>query len=139
MSAYVQSRYYRAPEVALGAQPLGAPADVWALGVTLCEIAVGKIVFTGTRHRRGQFFDFRTWRVQRHNESNGTRRAVLSSGRASIQHPEQEARSLAKRYVQENRTVLRFQAATTTRSSARCRSRSVRPTPGLFSYLRGEI
>ena len=47
-SAYVASRYYRAPEVCLGARPgAGPPADVWALGVTLAECATGRLLFTG--------------------------------------------------------------------------------------------
>ncbi|EGB03981.1 hypothetical protein AURANDRAFT_67537 [Aureococcus anophagefferens] len=46
-SAYVASRYYRAPETCLGLGHPAFPADVWALGVTLAEAATGKLLFTG--------------------------------------------------------------------------------------------
>ncbi|KAJ1458233.1 kinase-like domain-containing protein, partial [Pelagophyceae sp. CCMP2097] len=46
-SAYVQSRFYRAPEVPLGVGPLTGRADVWALGVTLAEVATGRLMLTG--------------------------------------------------------------------------------------------
>ncbi|KAG2488580.1 hypothetical protein HYH03_012899 [Edaphochlamys debaryana] len=47
LTAYVVTRAYRAPEVLLG-QPYGAPADVWALGATLAELAVGRPLLPGT-------------------------------------------------------------------------------------------
>lgn len=42
--AYVQSRYYRAPEVLLGL-PYGSEIDVWSLGCVLFELVVGKPLF----------------------------------------------------------------------------------------------
>jgi len=43
---YLVSRFYRSPEITLGAK-YGPPADVWALGTTLCELFTGKILFPG--------------------------------------------------------------------------------------------
>jgi dual specificity tyrosine-phosphorylation-regulated kinase 2/3/4 len=43
---YIQSRFYRAPEVILGI-PYGPPMDVWSFGCVLGEIAIGKPLFVG--------------------------------------------------------------------------------------------
>lgn len=43
---YLVSRYYRAPEICLGAK-YGPPADTWAMGATLCELFTGRILFPG--------------------------------------------------------------------------------------------
>jgi len=43
---YVQSRWYRAPEVLMG-KPFGLPIDVWSAGCVLCEIATGRPLLTG--------------------------------------------------------------------------------------------
>ena len=43
---YVQSRYYRAPEVVLNAG-YACPADAWSLGATLFELVVGDPIFPG--------------------------------------------------------------------------------------------
>jgi len=45
-TSYVQPRYYRAPEVILGAK-YGTPIDVWSLGVTLFELATGHVPLVG--------------------------------------------------------------------------------------------
>lgn len=45
-TAYVQPRYYRAPEVMLGV-PYDTQVDVWSLGTTLFELATSKILFAG--------------------------------------------------------------------------------------------
>lgn len=41
---YIQSRFYRAPEVVLGL-PYGPEIDIWGLGCVLCEMATGDPLF----------------------------------------------------------------------------------------------
>jgi len=43
---YLVSRFYRAPEICLGAK-YGPPSDIWAMGASLCELFTGKILFPG--------------------------------------------------------------------------------------------
>ena len=43
---YIQSRYYRAPEIILGL-PYSFPIDMWSLGCTLVEMHVGTPLFEG--------------------------------------------------------------------------------------------
>jgi dual specificity protein kinase YAK1 len=43
---YVQSRYYRAPEVVLRL-PFACPVDVWSLGCVLAELFIGAPLFAG--------------------------------------------------------------------------------------------
>ncbi len=45
-AAYIQSRFYRAPEVLLGA-PYGPPIDVWSLGCVAAELFLGLPLFPG--------------------------------------------------------------------------------------------
>lgn len=45
-TAYVQPRYYRAPEVMLGI-PYSTMIDIWSLGTTLFELASSKMLFNG--------------------------------------------------------------------------------------------
>lgn len=45
-TAYLQPRFYRAPEVILGTG-YDTQIDLWSAGVTLFELASGKILFTG--------------------------------------------------------------------------------------------
>jgi serine/threonine protein kinase len=60
---YVQTRYYRSPEVVLG-MPIGTPADIWSLGCVAAELLLGLPIMPGTsephllalmRERLGQF------------------------------------------------------------------------------------
>jgi dual specificity protein kinase YAK1 len=44
--SYIQSRFYRAPEVVLGA-PYGAPIDMWSLGCVAAELFLGLPLFPG--------------------------------------------------------------------------------------------
>ena len=46
MYTYIQSRFYRSPEVILGL-PYSHEIDMWSLGCLLCELAVGKALFQG--------------------------------------------------------------------------------------------
>jgi dual specificity tyrosine-phosphorylation-regulated kinase 2/3/4 len=43
---YIQSRFYRAPEVVLGI-PYGTPMDLWSFGCVLAELATGRPLFDG--------------------------------------------------------------------------------------------
>merc|ERR1719188_2545282 len=45
-TAYLQPRYYRAPEVMIGNE-YNTQIDLWSAGVTLFELCTGKILFTG--------------------------------------------------------------------------------------------
>ena len=45
-NSYVQSRWYRAPEVVLGL-PWDSKVDLWSLGCLLCELLVGQPIFYG--------------------------------------------------------------------------------------------
>jgi serine/threonine-protein kinase PRP4 len=44
---YLVSRYYRAPEIILGAVP-SYEIDLWSVGVTVAELFLGSIVFKGS-------------------------------------------------------------------------------------------
>lgn len=44
--SYIQSRFYRAPEIMLG-MPYGRPIDLWSLGCIICEMAIGFPIFPG--------------------------------------------------------------------------------------------
>eukprot|EP00455_Lapot_gusevi_P054331 TRINITY_DN868_c0_g3_i3.p1 TRINITY_DN868_c0_g3~~TRINITY_DN868_c0_g3_i3.p1 ORF type:complete len:661 (+),score=165.39 TRINITY_DN868_c0_g3_i3:806-2788(+) len=46
MYSYIQSRFYRAPEVILGL-PYSFPIDIWSLGCLLAELHVGRPLFNG--------------------------------------------------------------------------------------------
>jgi len=45
-NSYVQSRWYRAPEVVLGI-PWDGKVDIWSLGCLLCELLLGQPIFYG--------------------------------------------------------------------------------------------
>jgi dual specificity tyrosine-phosphorylation-regulated kinase 2/3/4 len=47
---YIQSRFYRAPEVIFGL-PYGPPMDMWGFGCVLAELATGKPAFPGANER----------------------------------------------------------------------------------------
>jgi len=45
-TAYMQPRYYRAPEIIIG-NAYDTQIDMWSAGVTMYELGTGKILFTG--------------------------------------------------------------------------------------------
>ena len=45
---YIQSRFYRAPEVLLGYKPITNKIDVWSLGCVLVELYIGLPLFPGS-------------------------------------------------------------------------------------------
>jgi dual specificity tyrosine-phosphorylation-regulated kinase 2/3/4 len=47
---YIQSRFYRAPEVILG-MSYGPPIDIWSFGCMLAEMAIGRPLFAGADER----------------------------------------------------------------------------------------
>eukprot|EP00949_MAST-11_sp_MAST-11-sp1_P004250 g4250.t1 len=47
MYTYIQSRFYRSPEVMMGLK-YGVPIDMWSLGCILVEMHVGEPLFNGT-------------------------------------------------------------------------------------------
>ncbi|GFR50323.1 hypothetical protein Agub_g12371, partial [Astrephomene gubernaculifera] len=47
LTTYVVTRWYRAPELLLGLE-YGPPADIWALGCTVAELAAGSPLLPGT-------------------------------------------------------------------------------------------
>ncbi|TNJ29653.1 Kinase, CMGC DYRK [Giardia muris] len=48
--SYIQSRYYRAPEVILGL-PYGQEIDIWSIGCVLCELYTGIPIFPGPNEK----------------------------------------------------------------------------------------
>ena len=46
--SYIQSRFYRAPEVLLGIDSYGCEIDIWSLGCIICELYLGLPIFPGT-------------------------------------------------------------------------------------------
>ncbi|KAE8304227.1 Kinase, CMGC DYRK [Giardia duodenalis] len=48
--SYIQSRFYRAPEVILGL-PYGQEIDIWSIGCVLCELYTGLPIFPGDDER----------------------------------------------------------------------------------------
>jgi meiosis induction protein kinase IME2/SME1 len=47
-TAYVSTRWYRAPEVVLGISHYNSPIDLWAAGAVLGELITGRPLFPGT-------------------------------------------------------------------------------------------
>ena len=47
MYSYIQSRFYRSPEVILGL-PYSVAIDMWSLGCILVEMHTGEPLFSGT-------------------------------------------------------------------------------------------
>ncbi|CAE7581205.1 Prpf4b [Symbiodinium natans] len=81
-TAYLQPRYYRAPEIMLGV-PYDMGIDMWSAGTTIYELATGKILFTGKTNNQmmnkmisvvGKFPE-RMWKVgefaRKHFNENG--------------------------------------------------------------------
>ncbi len=47
---YIQSRFYRAPEVILGAH-YGFPIDMWSFGCLIAELYLGEPLFSGSNEQ----------------------------------------------------------------------------------------
>ncbi|PVU99793.1 hypothetical protein BB560_005440 [Smittium megazygosporum] len=47
LTEYISTRWYRAPEVLIGAKDYSLPIDVWAAGATLAEIALNRPLLPG--------------------------------------------------------------------------------------------
>lgn len=47
MTDYIGTRWYRAPEMILGAQKYSKPVDMWSLGLIVAELILGKAVAPG--------------------------------------------------------------------------------------------
>ncbi|KAL4418786.1 hypothetical protein ABPG77_005500 [Micractinium sp. CCAP 211/92] len=97
---YIQSRFYRSPEVILGL-PYGPPIDMWSLGCILAELLTGQPIFPGEDEkeqlacimellgppprtllehapRASIFFDTATWHPLLHQNSRGKARRPSS-------------------------------------------------------------
>lgn len=48
LTEYVATRWYRAPEILLGANEYGKSVDMWSLGCIFAEIMIGKPIFPGS-------------------------------------------------------------------------------------------
>ena len=48
MTDYVATRWYRPPEILLGAAAYSYPIDVWAFGCVLAELYMNRPIFPGT-------------------------------------------------------------------------------------------
>lgn len=46
MYTYIQSRFYRAPEIILGVD-YSYPIDMWSFGCIMCELLTGSPIFPG--------------------------------------------------------------------------------------------
>lgn len=73
---YIQSRFYRSPEVLLG-MPYDLAIDMWSLGCILVEMHTGEPLFSGANEVRkvsvynnhiGMQFEFSTVLYSRHGE-----------------------------------------------------------------------
>ena len=50
VTPYLVSRFYRAPEIILGLQPLTNAIDLWSLAVTAGELFLGKVLLNGSNN-----------------------------------------------------------------------------------------
>ena len=48
MTDYVATRWYRPPEILLGASTYSFPVDIWAFGCVLAELYMNRPIFPGT-------------------------------------------------------------------------------------------
>lgn len=50
LTEYVQTRWYRAPEVMLSSQQYGESVDIWSVGCIMGELINRKVLFKGTNY-----------------------------------------------------------------------------------------
>ncbi|CAD8141481.1 unnamed protein product [Paramecium pentaurelia] len=48
LTDYVATRWFRAPEILLGSKCYSTGVDMWAMGCMMCEMIMGKALFSGT-------------------------------------------------------------------------------------------
>lgn len=48
LTDYVATRWFRAPEILLGSKFYSTGVDMWAMGCMMCEMIMGKALFSGT-------------------------------------------------------------------------------------------
>ena len=70
---YIQSRFYRSPEVLLGT-PYDLAIDMWSLGCILVEMHTGEHIFSGSNDvwsRGGGVLPRRGWRPGQPSDPDG--------------------------------------------------------------------
>src|SRR4051794_33940256 len=72
---YIQSRFYRSPEVILGTS-YGMPIDMWSLGCILAELYTGYPIFPGRTNKSSLLV---SWRFSDHPRSTSSKKVIAKS------------------------------------------------------------